>query len=231
MLVIFGISATSFALADLVVGNIERIRLYVRHGTLDAALVRPLSVLGQMLSLDFTIRRVARLAMAAAILAVAVWRADVRFSPARVALLLAAPLTGALFFAAVFVATATVAFWWIDSGEVANAFTYGGRDFTSYPITVYGDAFRRVFGTRSGSRSSATTQRWRCSDGSTQLGFRGGWAGRRRRSPLARHCSPPWCGGSAFGTTGAPGHDRRRAPLSGGGSMTDDALPSAEEAA
>jgi ABC-2 type transport system permease protein len=145
VLVIFGLSATSFALADLIVGNIERIRVYVRQGTLDAALVRPLSVLGQMLSLDFTIRRVARLAVAVAILVVAVWRADVMFSPARVALLLVAPLTGALFFAAVFVATATVAFWWIDSGEFANSFTYGGRDFTSYPITVYGDAFRRVF--------------------------------------------------------------------------------------
>jgi ABC-2 type transport system permease protein len=145
VLVIFGLSATSFALADLIVGNIERIRLYVRHGTLDATLIRPLSVLGQLLSLDFTIRRVARLAVALAVLAVAVWRSDVVFSPARVALLMVAPVTGALFFAAIFVATATVAFWWIDSGEFANSFTYGGRDFTSYPITVYGDAFRQIF--------------------------------------------------------------------------------------
>ena len=36
-----------------------------------------------------------------------------------------------------------VAFWWIESGEIGNAFTYGGRDFTSYPITVYGGWFRR----------------------------------------------------------------------------------------
>lgn len=145
VLVIFGLSATSFALADLLVGNIERIRLYVRHGTLDAALVRPLSVLGQVLTLDFMIRRVARLAVATAVLAVAVWRADVVFSPARVALLLVTPVSGALFFAAVFVATATIAFWWIDSGEFASAFTYAGRDFTSYPIDVYGGVFRRVF--------------------------------------------------------------------------------------
>jgi ABC-2 type transport system permease protein len=38
-----------------------------------------------------------------------------------------------------------VAFWWIDSGEIGNAFTYGGRDFTSYPITVYGGLFRQLF--------------------------------------------------------------------------------------
>jgi ABC-2 type transport system permease protein len=43
------------------------------------------------------------------------------------------------------VTTATVAFWWIDSGQFANGFTYGGRDFTSYPITVYNGAFRVLF--------------------------------------------------------------------------------------
>ena len=77
---------------------------------------------------------------------VAVWRGRRgRWTPARVGLLVVAPLAGALFFGAVFVATATVAFWWIDSGEFANAFTYGGRDFTSYPMTVYGGFFRWVF--------------------------------------------------------------------------------------
>ena len=53
--------------------------------------------------------------------------------------------SGAVFFAAVFVGAATVAFFWIDSGEFANGFTYGGRDFTSYPINVYSGLFRRLF--------------------------------------------------------------------------------------
>ncbi len=145
VLLIFGISATAFATADLAVGNIERIRLYVRHGTLDAALVRPLSVFGQLLTLDFTIRRVARVAIAVAILVVALARVRLEWTPARVALILLAPLSGALFFAAIFTATATIAFWWIDSGEFASSLTYGGRDFTSYPVTVYGAVFRRLF--------------------------------------------------------------------------------------
>jgi ABC-2 type transport system permease protein len=145
VLVIFGISATAFALADLIVGNIERIRLYVRQGTLDATLVRPLPVFAQLLTLDFTIRRVSRLAVAAVILAVAVARVRLEWTPARAALLVVAPLSGALFFAAIFTATATIAFWWIDSGEFASSFTYGGRDFTSYPVNVYDRVFRHVF--------------------------------------------------------------------------------------
>src|SRR5262245_65473798 len=53
--------------------------------------------------------------------------------------------SGTVFFASVFVTGSTVAFWWIDSGEFANGFTYGGRDFTTYPMTVYAALFRRVF--------------------------------------------------------------------------------------
>jgi len=145
VVVMFGFSATAFTLADLAVGNIERIRFYVRQGTLDAVLIRPLSVLGQLLTLDFTIRRVGRLVVALAVLGFAVSRANIVWTPGRMIMLIAGPLSGAVFFSAIFVGTATVAFWWIDSGEFANGFTYGGKDFTSYPITVYSGLFRRVF--------------------------------------------------------------------------------------
>ena len=33
----------------------------------------------------------------------------------------------------------------IDSGELGSAFTYGGRDFASYPVPVYSGWFRAVF--------------------------------------------------------------------------------------
>ena len=145
VLVMFGFSATVFALADLSVGNIERLRLYVRQGLLDAILVRPLSPLGQLLALDFTVRRVTRLLVALAVLVTAVVRADVTWTPARVGLVAVAVPAGAVFFGAVFVGTASIAFWWIDSGEFAASFTYGGREFTSYPMTLYSGFFRWAF--------------------------------------------------------------------------------------
>ena len=145
VLVMFGLASSAFALADLSVGNIERIRQYVRMGLLDAVLIRPLSALGQLLALDFTIRRAARVVISLGVFGVAASRVGVDWTPARAALAVLAVVGGAAFFGAVFVATATVAFWWIDSGEFANGFTYGGRDFTSYPITVYSGFFRRVF--------------------------------------------------------------------------------------
>src|SRR4051812_34868449 len=141
----FGLSSTSFALADLAVGNIEKIREYVRRGLMDAVLIRPLSVLGQLLAVDFTVRRIVRVAVGALVLALACAHAGIGWTPARVSLLLIAPVAGAVFFSSIFVASATVSFFWIDSGEFASGFTYGGRDFTSYPINVYSGLFRRLF--------------------------------------------------------------------------------------
>jgi viologen exporter family transport system permease protein len=145
VLVMYGLAATAFAIADLVVGNIERIRTYVRQGLLDTVLIRPMSVLGQLVVLDFTPRRLARILVAGLVLVLAMPRAGVAWQPGTVALTLSTVVFGAVFFGALFVTSATVAFWWIDSGEFANGFTYGGRDFTSYPITVYSGAFRLLF--------------------------------------------------------------------------------------
>jgi ABC-2 type transport system permease protein len=139
------LAGTAFSLADLAVGSIERIRVYVRTGLLDAILVRPLGALTQLLALDFSPKRIGRVLFSAGLLVVATRLAGVRWTPQRVALLVVSPIAGAILFGAVFVASATVAFWWIDSGEFASALTYGGRDFTGYPMTVYNGLFRRVF--------------------------------------------------------------------------------------
>jgi ABC-2 type transport system permease protein len=136
---------TAFNTPDLCVGNVERLRIYVRTGLLDAILVRPRAVLAQLLVTDFTARRVGTVVQAVIVLGVAVAVAPVHWTMARIALLVITPVVGAVFFMGLFVAGATVAFYWIESGEFANAFTYGGRTFTTYPVSIYSGVFRRVF--------------------------------------------------------------------------------------
>jgi ABC-2 type transport system permease protein len=145
VLVMTALSAVAFPLADLAVGSVERLRFYVRTGLLDSVLIRPLSALGQLLAMDFAPRRVGRVVQGVVIYVVALAVADIPWTPGRAVLAVLAPLAGGVFFGALFVAGATVAFWWIESGEFAAAFTYGGRDFTSYPITMYRDWFRKLF--------------------------------------------------------------------------------------
>jgi ABC-2 type transport system permease protein len=135
----------AFASADLVVGNVEKLRQGIRTGQLDVLFIRPLGILRQLVATDFELRRLGRVVEGLVALGIAAALARVEWSVAATALVVLTVLAGMLFFGALFVAGATVTFWWIDSGEFANGFTYGGRDFTSYPITVYGTFFRRLF--------------------------------------------------------------------------------------
>jgi ABC-2 type transport system permease protein len=133
-----------FALADVVVGNVERLRVYVRSGLFDAVLVRPLGTLPQLAAMDVAPRRIGRIVVAIGVLAGAAAHAGLVLDPAHVALLVLAPIAGAVIFSAVFVGTAAVAFWWIEAGELGNALTYGGHDFAAYPMPIYGAFFRRL---------------------------------------------------------------------------------------
>lgn len=142
---VVSLSACGFGLADFTVGNIDRVKTYVRTGLLDAVLVRPLSTMSQLVLMDLPVRKALRLLLGIAVLILAARINHIHWTPARVALIVVTPLAGAVFFGAIFVLSASLAFWWVDSGEIGSAFTYGGRDFTSYPVSVYGSWFRAVF--------------------------------------------------------------------------------------
>ncbi|HXJ82568.1 MAG TPA: ABC-2 family transporter protein [Candidatus Methylomirabilis sp.] len=139
------LASCAFSVADLAVGNVERLRVYVRTGLFDAVLVRPLGTLLQLLAMDVAPRRVGRLVFGVALIATAAVQARVLPTPAHLVLLVITPLAGAVIFSAVFVATSTVSFWWIEAGEFANALTYGGHDFAAYPLGIYGALLRRMF--------------------------------------------------------------------------------------
>jgi ABC-2 type transport system permease protein len=141
----FGLSAAAFGVADGVVGHIDRLPFYVRTGQFDAFLLRPLSALGQLLTSDFTLRRVGRVVIGLLALVIALTMVDIDWTPARIALLVTTPIAGAVVFSAVFVATSAIGFWLVEGMEFANAFTYGGSYVSSFPFSIFGNAMRRLF--------------------------------------------------------------------------------------
>jgi ABC-2 type transport system permease protein len=145
VLVMVGLSSAGFAAADLVFGNADQIKRFVRTGLFDAVLLRPLRALPQLVLMELPVRKVGRIVIGVGVLVAALVAADIQWTPGRAALVVVTPLAGLAFFGSIFVATSAVSFWWVESGEVSAAFTYGGRDFTTYPITVYEGLFRRVF--------------------------------------------------------------------------------------
>jgi ABC-2 type transport system permease protein len=80
----------------------------------------------------------------AIVLAIALSRVDVAWSPAKIALLPLALVSGVFIWGAIWVVTSSLAFWTVETQEVANSFTYGGQTLSHYPIDVLGSWLRRL---------------------------------------------------------------------------------------
>jgi ABC-2 type transport system permease protein len=141
---LYGISSLTFAITDLVMGHIDLLPRMIRDGDFDLVLVRPLGSLFQVVSADFTLRRLGRATQGAVVLVVALLRLDVDWTAGRAAMLAVMIVSGTLIFAGIWVTFATIAFWAVDSIEVANAFSYGGTFLAQYPINVFASWLRRL---------------------------------------------------------------------------------------
>ena len=144
-LLVFALANIGFSLSDLAVGHLDNLSEYIRAGTLDAYLLRPLPALAQLVTSDVSLKRLGRTAIALAVLAVALPAAVTDWTPARVVLLLVTPVAGAAVFAALFVVAASLQFWVVDGGELANSVTYGGSYAASDPASVFALPLRLLF--------------------------------------------------------------------------------------
>lgn len=142
---IFALASTSFSLGDMLLGQTDRVTDHVRAGTLDVLLLRPLSTLGQLAAADLQLRRLGRLAVASVALVVALGHVEVDWTPARVAMLVLAPVAGTVLYAALFVAAGAVSFWLVDGREVGNALTYGSGYLSQWPLGVLSPVLGRFF--------------------------------------------------------------------------------------
>lgn len=134
---LYGLSATSFGLADLVIGSMDRLGRRVRDGTLDTLLVRPAPVLAQVAADRFALRRLGRVTQGALVLGWSLTRVDIDWTAAKLLLMPVMVLSGFGIFCAVFVAGAAFQFVAQDASEVQNAFTYGGTTLLQYPPTIF----------------------------------------------------------------------------------------------
>jgi ABC-2 type transport system permease protein len=134
---VYGISGVGFGITDLAVGNLDKLPLLIRSGDFDGLLLRPLNSLFQVLVGEIGIRRLGAVLQSAGVLLLSLAHLNVHWTAPRVLVFAMSFVTGPLIFGSVWVIAMTHVFWTVDSGEAANAFTYGGRYLTSYPVNVF----------------------------------------------------------------------------------------------
>lgn len=137
-LVVYGLAAASFGLADLLMGNVERLGERIRSGNLDTMLVRPVSPLVQMATDDFSPRRLGKVVPALGILVVGLWWSAPAWSPVKALALAVLVVSGVVICVSVWIVGACLQFFVADAREAANTVTYGGQALSEYPMAVYG---------------------------------------------------------------------------------------------
>ncbi|CAG7624620.1 ABC transporter permease [Actinacidiphila bryophytorum] len=134
---LYGTASTSFGLADLLMGSMDRLGERVRDGTLDTLMLRPAPVLAQVAADRFALRRLGRLVQGLLVLGWSLPRAGVDWTPVNLALLPLTLLVGAAIFGAVFVAGGAFQFWAGDAAQLQNSVTYGGATLLQYPPALF----------------------------------------------------------------------------------------------
>ncbi len=134
---LYGGSVLCLGFADLLLGNIERLGQRIRLGTLDAMMLRPVSVYVQICADEFALRRIGKVAQGALVFAWSVQALRINWTPARIAMVPYLLVFGTAIFLAIFTIGAAVQFWTAESTELANAFTYGGSTLAEFPMTIY----------------------------------------------------------------------------------------------
>lgn len=141
---LYGTSGISFAIADVFTSQVERTSFHIKQGTFDRFLLRPLGALFQLSTSEFALRRVGRLIQPLVVLAIAIPALHLHWTVVRVGVLAMTLACGAVIFSAIWVLTSSIAFWTVESQEVANSFTYGGNYVTQYPLDVMAGWLRRL---------------------------------------------------------------------------------------
>ncbi len=134
---LYALGTISFAITDLVIGHLDLFPQMIREGTFDQILVRPLPSLFQVVASDFAVRRVGKVLQGIAVLVFALATLEIDWTLGRALAIPLAIAAGAIIYASVWVALATIAFWIVDAIEVVNAFTYGGSFLSQYPIGIF----------------------------------------------------------------------------------------------
>ena len=135
-----GVILMSFSLAECFFRGFDRFSRVVREAQFDRLLLRPRSLIFQLICQEIEFARLGKLLQGALMLGYGVAASGIAWTPARAAVLAGMVLGGTAVFASLFLLYAALCFFTLEGLEFMNVFTDGAREFAAYPLDVYGTA-------------------------------------------------------------------------------------------
>lgn len=138
VLLCYAIIEMAFALAQCAGCGMLGFSTLIRRGGFDIVLTRPRSAVLQVLGSRFELDFLGPMISGAIMLAVAVSRSAIVWTPMRALTLVLMIAGGAALFTGLFMLGAAICFFAVEESSALNVLTYGGKEHGKYPIDVYG---------------------------------------------------------------------------------------------
>ncbi len=145
VLLCFAVMNLAFSLAECFMAGVDHFSALVSRGEFDRFLLRPRNALLQVLCSQIDFARFGRIITALIALGIAIPTSGIHWTPDKLLLLVMMIAAGVCVFTGTFWLGAILSFFFIEGIECLNIFTYGMREFGSYPLVIYGQALLQFF--------------------------------------------------------------------------------------
>ncbi len=143
VLLCFSIIQMSFTLAELFGNGFKAFAGMVKRGEFDRMLLRPCSLILQIVGTRFEIGRIGPMITAAITLFLGIKHSNINWNPAICLTLVFMIVGGTLLFIGLFMLGASFCFFTIEDTSIINVLTYGAKTHGKYPIDIYGKGIMR----------------------------------------------------------------------------------------
>lgn len=139
VLLCFATVLMAFSLAECFARGFDQFPLMISNGEFDRALVRPRSVVFQILAGKVEFTRLGRLTQAILVFSYAIPTSGIIWTWDKILTLFLMVICGMFVFIGLFLIFAAVSIFTIEGVEFMNVLTDGGREFGAYPYAIYGE--------------------------------------------------------------------------------------------
>ncbi len=145
VLFFFGAMQIVFAVTEMINRGFGHFSALIRQGGLDTILTRPRSPMLQVVLSELDPRRIGSVVVGLAALAVATRGLNLAWTVPKVLLLLWGAAGTVCLMMGLFLLEAVICFFAVQSTELVNTLTYGGRQTCQYPVDIYPEWIRILF--------------------------------------------------------------------------------------
>ena len=137
-LLCFAVVLMAYSIAEIFGRGFDLFPYMLGNGEFDRTLVRPRSIIFQVLAAKMDFTRLGRLFQAVLVFCYAIPHSGVIWTADKILTLCLMVICGSLIFFGSFLVYAAIAFFTVEGLEFMNIFTDGGREFGRYPFSIYG---------------------------------------------------------------------------------------------